>query len=73
MPSDLLCLSSSHGNHYTDSKLLLDDVSVDFNTMVQSLRGDAVFKDHFLIWLSYDEYGGIDGINPSTDKLFRRT
>ena len=31
----------------------------------------GVFKDRFLIWLPYDEYGGIDGINPSTDKLFK--
>lgn len=62
---------SSIGNRYNDSKFLLDDVSVDFNTMCQSLRGDGVFKDRFLIWLPYDEYGGIDGINPSTDKLFK--
>jgi ABC-type lipoprotein export system ATPase subunit len=62
---------SSIGNRYNDSKFLLDDVSVDFNTMIQALRSDGVFKDRFLIWLPYDEYGGIDGINPSTDKLFK--
>ncbi|KAB1082567.1 AAA family ATPase [Neorhizobium galegae] len=62
---------SSIGSRYSDSQFLLDDVSVDFNTMIQALRSDGVFKDRFLIWLPYDEYGGIDGINPSTDKLFK--
>jgi hypothetical protein len=62
---------SSIGNRYSDSKFLLDDVSVDFNTILQALRNDGSFKDRFLIWLPYDEYGGIDGINPHTDKLFK--
>lgn len=62
---------SSIGNRYSDSKFLLDDVSVDFNAITKALRTDGVFKDRFLIWLPYDEYGGIDGINPSTDKLFK--
>lgn len=62
---------SSIGNRYNDSKFLLDDVSVDINTILQALRNDGSFKDRFLIWLPYDEYGGIDGINPHTDKLFK--
>jgi Uncharacterized conserved protein (DUF2075) len=62
---------SSIGNRYSDSKFLLDGVSVDFNTITKALRTDGIFKDRFLIWLPYDEYGGIDGINPSTDKLFK--
>lgn len=62
---------SSIGNRYGDSKFLLDDVSVDFNVLLQALRSDGAFKDRFLIWLPYDEYGGIDGINPLTDKLFK--
>jgi ABC-type lipoprotein export system ATPase subunit len=62
---------SSIGSRYSDSKFLLNDVSVDFNTTTQALRSDGAFKDRFLIWLPYDEYGGIDGINPSTDKLFK--
>jgi len=62
---------SSIGSRYSDSQFLLDDVSVDFNAMLQALRSDGVFKDRFLIWLPYDEYGGIDAINPLTDKLFK--
>ena len=31
----------------------------------------APSPEHFLIWIPYDEYGGIDGINPATDTLFK--
>jgi predicted ATPase len=63
--------NSSIGNRYTDSKFLLDDVSVDFNSIVQTLHNDGIFNDRYLVWLPYDEYGGVDGINPNTDKLFK--
>jgi hypothetical protein len=64
---------SSIGNLYSNSKFLLDNVSVDFNIILQTLRNDGAFKNHFLLWLPYDEYGGIDGINPNTDKLFKES
>jgi ABC-type lipoprotein export system ATPase subunit len=62
---------SSIGSRYGNSQFLLDDVSVDFNDVVRQLRDDGSFKDRFLIWLPYDEYGGIDNINPKTDRLFK--
>ena len=63
---------SSIGNRYGEKDFLLNDVSVDFFKVVDALRGDGNFRDRFLIWLPYDEYGGIDGIDPKTDKLFKQ-
>lgn len=63
---------SSIGGRYTDSEFLLNSVQVDFNDIVKKLRNDGNFKDRFLIWLPYDEYGGIDGIDPKTDMLLKQ-
>ena len=41
------------------------------HTVRKTLDGDTTFKDKFLIWIPCDEYGGIDDINPETDKLFK--
>ncbi|MCW5690803.1 MAG: hypothetical protein KIT48_00405 [Pseudolabrys sp.] len=61
----------SIGSRYDDAKFLLDEVSVDFNAVLEQLRGDATFKDKFIVWIPYDEYGGIDPIDPKTNKLFK--
>lgn len=62
---------SSIGSRYSDKDFLLNDVAVDFNTALQALQHDGSFKGRYLVWLPYDEYGGIDRINPCTDKLFK--
>ena len=62
---------TSIGSRYNDSKFLLDEVSVNFGEICQQLRGDGTFADRFLIWIPYDEYGGIGPINPATDTLFK--
>ena len=61
----------SIGSRYSDANFRLNDCSVDFNIVRKELDGDTTFKDKFLIWIPYDEYGGIDDINPETDKLFK--
>jgi ABC-type lipoprotein export system ATPase subunit len=61
----------SIGSRYSDSKFLLEDVSVDFKKVLEQLRGDNTFKGKFAIWIPYDEYGGIDPIDPKTDKLLK--
>jgi len=61
----------SIGGRYTNAQFLLDDVSVDFNKVLEQLNGDLTFKGKFVIWIPYDEYGGIDPIDPKTDKLFK--
>ncbi len=62
----------SIGSKYENAKFLLDQVSVHFDEVCQDLRGDGNFTDKFLIWIPYDEYGGIDGINPATHTLFKQ-
>lgn len=62
---------TSIGSRYSDSKFLLDDVSVHFGDTCRGLREDGHFAGRFLIWIPYDEYGGIDNINPESDTLFK--
>jgi predicted ATPase len=62
---------TSIGSRHNDSKFLLEEVSVHFGETCHALRGDGTFAGRFLIWIPYDEYGGIDTINPATDTLFK--
>lgn len=59
------------GSRYDDAKFLLEDVSLNFDDTVKKLSADATFKDKFLLWLPYDEYGGLDEIDPKADKYFK--
>lgn len=59
------------GSRYDDPKFLLNDVSLNFEDTVKKLKMDATFKDKFLLWLPYDEYGGLDDIDPKADKYFK--
>lgn len=61
----------SIGERYADSKFLLEDVQVDFTGIRDQLEGDATFKNKFLIWIPYDEYGGLDDIDPKTDAYLK--
>src|SRR5262249_25024911 len=56
---------------YSDPKFLLQEVSVNFDEVCRALREDGRFAKKYLIWMPYDEYGGIDKINPETDTLFK--
>lgn len=62
---------TSIGSRYSDSTFLLDEVSVHFGEICRALREDGHFAGRFLIWIPYDEYGGIDNISPETDTLFK--
>jgi hypothetical protein len=62
---------TSIGSRYNDAKFLLEEVSVHFGDTCHALRDDGRFAGRFLIWIPYDEYGGIDNINPATDTLFK--
>ena len=61
----------SIGSRYSDSAFLLDQASVNFEEACQTLQNDDTFQDRYLIWMPYDEYGGIDNINPETHTLFK--
>ena len=54
------------GSDY-DDKTKLQDKKVSFSAVLESLNNDSKFKNNFLIWLPYDEYGGIDEIDPNSD------
>ncbi len=49
----------------------LSKISFDFDYVVESLIEYKLHDSHSLIWLPYDEYGGIDEIDPVTDGLFK--
>ncbi len=54
------------GSDYDDSQKLMDK-KVSFRDVLRKLENDTKFKDNYLIWLPYDEYGGIDNIDPVSD------
>jgi ABC-type lipoprotein export system ATPase subunit len=64
---------SSIGSRYNNAAFLRDEVSVNFEDVRDALRNDGNFAQQYLIWLPYDEYGGIDDINPETDKYFKQS
>jgi len=45
--------------------------SLDYFNVVESLESDSGLRRHFLTWLPYDEYGGIDDIDPEKDGYFK--
>lgn len=49
----------------------LAKISFDFEKIIKSLKDYGLYEDHALVWLPYDEYGGIDEIDPHTDGLFK--
>jgi len=61
----------SIGQRYLDKKFLLEEVQVSFDATCNALSSNGTFKDRFLAWLPYDEYGGIGDIDPMNDKLFK--
>lgn len=62
---------SQISSKYTDSKYLYEKVAVDFNSVEQALKSNPTFKDKHLILMPYDEYGGIDNIDPVNDQWFK--
>lgn len=48
----------------------LRKLTFDFKTVIDSLDDINLLNHHALIWLPYDEYGGIDQIDP-TDNFFK--
>ena len=59
-------ISTDYGN-----KQKLKDIKVSYFETLKILDNDSKFKDKFLIWLPYDEYGGISEINPDSDRWIK--
>jgi energy-coupling factor transporter ATP-binding protein EcfA2 len=58
----------SIGERYTNLRFLLEEAQVDFAHVRDALKGDATFEGKYRLWMPYDEHGGLDEINPETDK-----
>ncbi len=56
-----------------DDKSKLKDKKVSLDSLLDELHKDIKFKDNFLLWLPYDEYGGIDEIDPKSDKWIKES
>jgi hypothetical protein len=49
----------------------LSRLTFDFDKVVDSLKEFKLYGEHALVWLPYDEYGGIDEIDPVSDGYFK--
>ena len=49
----------------------LNELSFDFFKTVKALEESDILKGRFLVWVPYDEYGGIDNIDPVNDSYFK--
>ena len=49
----------------------LAKIKVDFYSTIKVLNNNITFKNNFLVCLPYDEYGGIAGIDPQSDKFIK--
>ena len=67
----LECEDTRIGTDY-DNKEKLKGKKVSFKETLKTLKNDKKFKDKFLVWLPYDEYGGIDEINPESDSSIKK-
>ncbi|QQS22870.1 AAA family ATPase [bacterium] len=54
-----------------DDKAKLKDKKISLGSLLTELNQDEKFKDKFLLWLPYDEYGGIDEIDPNSDEWIK--
>jgi len=60
--------NSQIADKYNDKKILCEDAKIYFeNDVINVLKENKDFREKFIIWLPYDEYGGIDEINPNSD------
>ncbi len=66
----LKCNGTKISSDY-DDKAKLKDKKISLVSLLSELNQDEKFKDKFLLWLPYDEYGGIDEIDPNSDEWIK--
>lgn len=66
----LECNGSIIGSDYSDKEKLKEKV-VSFPALLEKLKNDQKFKDNYLVWLPYDEHGGIDDIDPISNSWIK--
>ncbi|MFA5075760.1 MAG: hypothetical protein WC436_06710, partial [Candidatus Babeliales bacterium] len=68
----LECLNEQGKSDRVGNIEILDEkLSVNYFRVVENLENDSHLKNRYLVWLPYDEYGGIDNIDPKQDKYFK--
>jgi len=69
--NSLECLDKNGNKELLGNVATRKDVTFDSHTVVSELKKHKLYETHALVWLPYDEYGGIDEINPVTDSNFK--
>lgn len=69
--ASLKCFNEKGENIQLGTATDLLKVSFDFEKVIDSLKEYNLYDTHSIIWLPYDEYRGIDEIDPVTDGFFK--
>ena len=70
--NSLECLNEKGKSDRIGNIEILDEkLSFDYFRVVGSMEKDDYLKNRHLVWLPYDEYGGIGDIDPEQDKYFK--
>lgn len=54
-----------------DDKTKLKEKKISLFSLLEELNQDVKFRNKYLLWLPYDEYGGIDEIDPNSDEWIK--
>lgn len=64
---------SQIADNYDDPKYLRETAKVYFEKdVIAKLKSNKDFRDKFIVWLPYNEHGGIDDIEPQSDDWIKR-
>jgi hypothetical protein len=69
--NSLKCLDKQGVEQLLGSNTERHEASCDPLTTIQELKRLELFETHALVWLPYDEYGGVDEIDPVNDPQFK--
>lgn len=69
--ASLKCFDEQGKNIQLGTATDLSKISFDFENIIEQLKEFNLYGTHSLIWLPYDEYGGIDEIDPVSDAYFK--
>ena len=70
--NSLDCLNEEGKQDKVGNINILDEkLSFDYFEVIKSIERDDNLRNRYLVWLPYDEYGGIDNIDPEKDKYFK--
>ena len=59
-------------SRYDNAEFLFQSGQVSLKETIEALENDSDLVNTYLLWLPYDEHGGIDPINPDTDHYLKQ-